>query len=200
LANDKPFLPNYNKISKVFEGCDDLGLTTHKRVGKIQTFKEFFMKRSGFTMIELVFVIVILGILASVAIPKLAATRDDANIAKASTEISSLISDLGSYYTAHGSFDNNISKMTNVKLYSDAAGTTAADSASLAVVGSTADVYYVDTKRGKDCLKFTLNDVNGTVNVAKGAAADQSIYCKGLVQAVTDLEKLHTFGGSSIYN
>ena len=34
--------------------------------------------RYGFTMIELIFVIVVIGILASVAIPKLAATRDDA--------------------------------------------------------------------------------------------------------------------------
>jgi prepilin-type N-terminal cleavage/methylation domain-containing protein len=34
--------------------------------------------KNGFTMIELIFVIVILGILAALAIPKLAATRADA--------------------------------------------------------------------------------------------------------------------------
>ena len=38
-------------------------------------------------MIELIFVIVVLGILASVAIPKLAATRDDAIIAKGRANI-----------------------------------------------------------------------------------------------------------------
>ena len=41
-------------------------------------------------MIELVFVVVIIGILASVAIPKLAATRDDAEIVKARTTVASV--------------------------------------------------------------------------------------------------------------
>ena len=41
-------------------------------------------------MIELVFVIVVLGILAAVAIPKLAATRLDAQIAKGRSDIASV--------------------------------------------------------------------------------------------------------------
>lgn len=46
--------------------------------------------KNAFTMIELILVIVILGILAAVAVPKLAATRTDAEIAKGRSDIASI--------------------------------------------------------------------------------------------------------------
>ena len=46
--------------------------------------------KSAFTMVELVFVIIIIGILATVAIPRLAATRDDATITKNKVVVSSI--------------------------------------------------------------------------------------------------------------
>lgn len=49
-----------------------------------------YSSRSAFTMIELVFVIVVLGILASVAITKFAATRTDAEISKGRADVSSI--------------------------------------------------------------------------------------------------------------
>ena len=70
--------------------------------------------RKGFTMIELIFVIVILGVLASVAIPRLAATRDDAEVAKAATNLTTAVSDITAYYTAKGNFKNSAST-SNVK-------------------------------------------------------------------------------------
>ena len=72
--------------------------------------------KKGFTMIELIFVIVILGVLASVAIPRLAATRDDAEVAKAATNLTTAVSDITAYYTAKGNFSgvtNDFTKITN---------------------------------------------------------------------------------------
>ena len=60
--------------------------------------------KKGFTMIELIFVIVILGILASVAVPRLAATREDAEVSAAVANLRTLVSDASSYYVAHGHF------------------------------------------------------------------------------------------------
>ncbi|MDY4012757.1 MAG: type II secretion system protein [Campylobacter sp.] len=73
--------------------------------------------KKGFTMIELIFVIVILGILASVAIPRLAATREDAEISAAVANLRTLVSDANAYYVAKGSFDGVKWKdITNVPL------------------------------------------------------------------------------------
>ena len=73
--------------------------------------------KKGFTMIELIFVIVILGILASVAIPRLAATREDAEISATVANLRTLVSDANAYYVAKGSFNGVKWKdITNVPL------------------------------------------------------------------------------------
>ena len=57
--------------------------------------------RRAFTMLEIVFVIVILGILAGIAAPKLFATRDDAVIAKARADLASIKSGIANAYNAN---------------------------------------------------------------------------------------------------
>jgi len=72
--------------------------------------------KKGFTMIELIFVIVILGILAAVAIPKLAATRDDAKAASIKTDIGTTMQAVPAWYQGQkeASFINAMSIDTNV--------------------------------------------------------------------------------------
>lgn len=50
----------------------------------------YYKNRKAFTMIELVFVIVVIGILSSIAIPKFAATRGDAEMVKAKSAIGAI--------------------------------------------------------------------------------------------------------------
>ena len=74
--------------------------------------------KKGFTMIELIFVIVILGILASVAIPRLAATRTDAEVAATVANLRTLLNDVASYYAVKGEFGTTVkwNEITNVPL------------------------------------------------------------------------------------
>ena len=58
--------------------------------------------KKAFTMIELIFVIVVIGVLAAIAIPRISATRDDAALAKSMTDIAVAIQDINAYYVSQG--------------------------------------------------------------------------------------------------
>ncbi|EKS2673814.1 prepilin-type N-terminal cleavage/methylation domain-containing protein [Campylobacter coli] len=70
------------------------------------------MKRA-FTILELVFVIVILGILAAIALPKMSSSRDEAEVSKSLNNLKTLINDI-SIYTLKNDHLSSIKTMSNV--------------------------------------------------------------------------------------
>ena len=119
--------------------------------------------KKGFTMIELIFVIVILGILASVAIPRLASTREDAEISALVANIRTLISDAASYYAVKGEFAGaKWSDITNVPVRT---GGRKPASDSQVTGGADGGAVYLTTG-DTNCILVRLRDKGGNIPVA----------------------------------
>ena len=111
-------------------------------------------------MIELIFVIVILGILASVAIPRLAATREDAEISTGIANLRTLLSDITAFYVAKGNFNGTKWRdITNVPLKDENGA--AIDAATVAVGTSV----YLEVNR-KNCLQIGMRDSTTSTFIA----------------------------------
>ena len=63
--------------------------------------------REAFTLVELIFTIIIIALLASISIPKFNATKDDAKTSRVVTQLSSCISYMGATYTSKGIIDSD---------------------------------------------------------------------------------------------
>ena len=143
--------------------------------------------KKGSTMIELIFVIVILGILASVAIPRLASTRTDAEISATVANIRTLISDAASYYAVKGQFAGaKWGDITNVPVRTGDRKP-ASDSQVITGVVYGGDVYLA--AGGTNCLVVRLRDKGGTgrpvafIQIAKVGANEDTGICPEILAA-----------------
>ena len=121
------------------------------------------MNKNAFTMIELIFVIVILGILAAVAIPKLAATRDDAHNATDCSNISRCVMDMGAEYTATATMTPATSQACSSALVSTQ--NTIAFVLSTSATGTTDDTVTVTGAPGM-CTRLNTASVFGGSDVS----------------------------------
>ena len=148
--------------------------------------------KKGFTMIELIFVIVILGILASVAIPRLAATRTDAEIATTVANLRTILSDAASYYAVNGEFGAVKWKdITNVTLQlSRNNPITASTPATQHGAHLAAD--------GKNCISVKLVDRSGNIPAYILFVKDRENKNQGLCKEILEAEPVRAFLASTV--
>nr|WP_321309724.1 type II secretion system protein [uncultured Campylobacter sp.] len=151
--------------------------------------------KKGFTMIELIFVIVILGILASVAIPRLAATRTDAEIATTVANLRTLLNDVASYYAVKGEFGNVKWKdLTNAPLQKSKGV------ALEATLAATKDAHLAAD--GKNCIAIRVADktttATGTVPARIIFGKDRNNKDKGVCGEVLKADAVRAFVEATI--
>ncbi|WP_086236971.1 MULTISPECIES: type II secretion system protein [Campylobacter] len=140
--------------------------------------------RSAFTMIELVFVIVVLGILASIAAPKFIATKDDASAMVSATLLKDTIVQLTAYYTING-------KLPSGELKSQS---------NLDKLAPTYKKSYDKNEAWIRCLNITL--ASDTISVDDASNSSEPL-CKTLVKipAVKDwIDNNITLSGGGIFD
>ena len=141
--------------------------------------------KKAFTMIELIFVIVILGILASVAIPRLAGTRTDAEIATTVANLRTLLNDVASYYAVKGEFpqgSNGVkwSEITNVYLEQAVNGN------GYLMVG------------GERCIEISINNRTGVLPARINFIKYPTNKDKGVCKEVLEADAVKAFVDSKI--
>lgn len=129
--------------------------------------------KNAFTMIELVFVIVILGVLAAVAIPEFVATRDDAKVSSMMSSIGTSIGEISSYATSQANVSSDLSVMSN-----SIASLVNTGNASLDTANRKATIK-MDTV---DCIDISIvsSSTNEDLNVSANSTGTGNALCQRL--------------------
>jgi prepilin-type N-terminal cleavage/methylation domain-containing protein len=114
-----------------------------------------YQDQAGFTLIEMLIVVIILGILAAIIIPQLSVSTEDAKISTLKTNLGGLRSSIEIYYAQHNNYPGA----------NDITGTATSDAA-------TAKTAFV-----QQLTQYTESD--GTVSATKTGTAKYGPYVKG---------------------
>jgi general secretion pathway protein G len=75
--------------------------------------KHLSTRQTGFTLVELLIVVIILGILAAIVLPQFTSSTDDARVSALDANLSTLRSAVELYYQQHGAYPSAAGDGTN---------------------------------------------------------------------------------------
>ncbi|EGC6702112.1 prepilin-type N-terminal cleavage/methylation domain-containing protein [Campylobacter jejuni] len=143
--------------------------------------------RKAFTILELVFVIVILGILAAIALPKMSSSKDEAEVSKSLNNIKTLINDI-SIYTLKNDHLSSIKTMSNVS---------GVENVDLGNFNGTKEVNF-RVGDEKECLKLVfINKVDFILMGISSNEASKNAIINAANQSHEDLENIDFTSSSS---
>ena len=150
--------------------------------------------KKAFTMIELIFVIVIIGILATIAIPRFAATRDDAKISKLVMAIQTFRSEIITGIISSNKIPQNKEELEDV---SNTIKELSKDYI-IQVVGKT--IEFINTDGDAEiCKILTINDSDlshVTLDLSDGNGT--SSICKKVQEVVANISSDFIIAGNAI--
>lgn len=143
--------------------------------------------RKAFTILELVFVIVILGILAAIALPKMSSSKDEAEVSKSLNNLKTLINDI-SIYTLKNDHLSSIKTMSNVS---------GVENVDLSNFNGTKEVNF-RVGDDKECLKLLfINKVDFILMGISSNEASKNAIINAANQSHEDLENVNFTSSSS---
>lgn len=125
--------------------------------------------RNGFTMVELIFIVVIIGVLAAIAIPRLNLTRSNSEGSKIAYNLSICVNDSGNTFVKTGYFSGDSTQVDKLPI------------ASVACVNG-----LIPNGEINPCFIITVVDANGTLNVKNSTST---------TAVCTEAQKLATKNG-----
>jgi general secretion pathway protein G len=132
-------------------------------------------------MIELIFVIVILGILAAVAIPKMMATRTDAKISAMAQQVQSAIQEIPQYVVSQGEV-KGLDEMSQVIAQLKEQGKAVLASANNINNGKATIKTEDGTGSDENCITLEVNSTHLMVKHENGSGA----VCKGVQARISE--------------
>jgi len=153
----------------------------------------------AFTMIELIFVILVIGVLAGFAMSTLSATRDDAKVSNIVSNTRIALNDIKTTYTSQGQETFNTLTVASVTAvpFTTTCGTLVP--VSTLIAGATLRL----CAGTHECIRFDVNASGISVDIT---ATTPSSICekvqsmkaiKGIAGATSGVAKNHTLGGSA---